>query len=89
MFLAAQKVGNMLNSYYQCENFNYTIQDGADAGQTVPHVHIHILPGMDQKIHEAETYGKARTIEDMSEEAQNYRSVLESIQDPTKIAPAL
>lgn len=82
MFLAAQRVGQMMNRYYQSESFNYTIQDGVEAGQTVPHVHIHIVPGMEQKIHESETYGEARTIEDMREEAMNYRRALESMKDP-------
>lgn len=30
--------------YPECEAFNIAVQDGPAAGQTVPHVHVHILP---------------------------------------------
>ena len=53
-----------------------TIQDGPDAGQSVPHVHLHILPGANQQIGEAEYWGKARTLEDMQKEALLYRKIL-------------
>ena len=37
----AQKV---LKQQYKCDAFNVAVQDGAGAGQSVPHVHVHILP---------------------------------------------
>ena len=37
----AQKV---LKQQYNCDAFNVAVQDGTGAGQSVPHVHIHILP---------------------------------------------
>lgn len=40
----AQQVGRMLEKHYQASSLTLTIQDGPDAGQTVPHVHIHVLP---------------------------------------------
>ena len=33
-----------LKKYYQTNSIQYTIQDGEDAGQTVPHCHIHVIP---------------------------------------------
>ncbi|KAL3517928.1 hypothetical protein ACH5RR_020517 [Cinchona calisaya] len=42
--LTAQKVGCQLESYHKASSLTLTIQDGPQAGQTVPHVHIHILP---------------------------------------------
>jgi len=59
VFTTVQKVQNMLASLYFGEpgpwsdstpgkiedgSFNIAIQDGRDAGQTVPHVHCHIIP---------------------------------------------
>ncbi|KAL0436637.1 UNVERIFIED_CONTAM: Bifunctional bis(5'-adenosyl)-triphosphatase/adenylylsulfatase FHIT [Sesamum radiatum] len=39
-----QKIGHQLESYHNASSLTFTIQDGPQAGQTVPHVHIHILP---------------------------------------------
>ncbi|KAG6628927.1 hypothetical protein CIPAW_14G047000 [Carya illinoinensis] len=40
----AQKVGGMLECYHKASSLTFTIQDGPESGQTVPHVHIHIVP---------------------------------------------
>ncbi|XP_048141464.1 bifunctional bis(5'-adenosyl)-triphosphatase/adenylylsulfatase FHIT isoform X2 [Rhodamnia argentea] len=44
IWLAAKKVGGQLEHYHNASSLTFTIQDGPQAGQTVPHVHIHILP---------------------------------------------
>lgn len=44
LWALAQQVGHALEIYHQATSLTLTIQDGAEAGQTVPHVHIHILP---------------------------------------------
>uniref|UniRef100_A0A7N0TI67 Bis(5'-adenosyl)-triphosphatase n=1 Tax=Kalanchoe fedtschenkoi TaxID=63787 RepID=A0A7N0TI67_KALFE len=44
LWLAAQKIGAQLEKYHNASSLTFTIQDGPQAGQTVPHVHIHILP---------------------------------------------
>ncbi|XP_062171659.1 bifunctional bis(5'-adenosyl)-triphosphatase/adenylylsulfatase FHIT isoform X2 [Alnus glutinosa] len=44
LWLTAQKVGSQLEHYHKASSLTFTIQDGPQAGQTVPHVHIHILP---------------------------------------------
>ncbi|KAK6141800.1 hypothetical protein DH2020_024450 [Rehmannia glutinosa] len=44
LWLSAQKIGCQLESYHKASSLTFTIQDGPQAGQTVPHVHIHILP---------------------------------------------
>ncbi|XP_057772697.1 bifunctional bis(5'-adenosyl)-triphosphatase/adenylylsulfatase FHIT isoform X2 [Salvia miltiorrhiza] len=44
LWLTAQKIGRQLESYHKASSLTLTIQDGPQAGQTVPHVHIHILP---------------------------------------------
>ena len=33
-----------MESHYKATGFNVAVQDGRSAGQSVPHVHIHILP---------------------------------------------
>ncbi|CAK9186321.1 unnamed protein product, partial [Ilex paraguariensis] len=44
LWLTAQKVGGRLESLHKASSLTFAIQDGPQAGQTVPHVHIHILP---------------------------------------------
>lgn len=44
LWILAQKVGKMLERHHQASSLTLTIQDGPDAGQTVPHVHVHVLP---------------------------------------------
>lgn len=37
-------VQQVLKHQYNCDAFNVAVQDGKGAGQSVPHVHVHILP---------------------------------------------
>ncbi|KAK5998434.1 Bis(5'-nucleosyl)-tetraphosphatase [Cladobotryum mycophilum] len=93
-------------------SFTVALQDGADAGQTVPHVHVHVIPRMKGDLGDAPpdqvyvdmasekgnvggalwdgerpTTGgampriedadrRARTVEEMYEEVEKYRAVL-------------
>lgn len=56
LFCTVQRVQTMLAKHYfsssssasssssSCGSFNIAVQDGPEAGQTVPHVHVHIIP---------------------------------------------
>ncbi|KAK3217867.1 hypothetical protein Dsin_011837 [Dipteronia sinensis] len=44
LWISAQKVGKQLECYHKASSLTFSIQDGPQAGQTVPHVHIHIVP---------------------------------------------
>eukprot|EP00669_Euglena_mutabilis_P007655 TRINITY_DN2893_c0_g1_i1.p2 TRINITY_DN2893_c0_g1~~TRINITY_DN2893_c0_g1_i1.p2 ORF type:complete len:175 (+),score=58.71 TRINITY_DN2893_c0_g1_i1:286-810(+) len=44
LWRAAYRIGPVLEAHYRATALNYAIQDGEHAGQSVPHVHIHILP---------------------------------------------
>ncbi|KAI8364056.1 HIT-like domain-containing protein [Blakeslea trispora] len=41
---SAQKIGKVVEKHYQGTSLTLTIQDGPQAGQTVPHVHMHVIP---------------------------------------------
>ena len=44
LFLTVQCVSRVVERVYKASGLNIAIQDGADAGQSVPHVHTHIVP---------------------------------------------
>lgn len=44
LFQTAVKVSKVIELAYGAQSSTVCVQDGASAGQTVPHVHVHILP---------------------------------------------
>lgn len=44
LFLTVQRVGRMVERVYGASSLNIAVQDGVHAGQSVPHVHAHIIP---------------------------------------------
>lgn len=44
LWRSARIIQKALESHYKATGFNVAVQDGRSAGQSVPHVHIHILP---------------------------------------------
>ena len=44
LFLTVQHVSRMVERVFDASSLNIAIQDGVDAGQSVPHVHAHIIP---------------------------------------------
>lgn len=58
LFQTVTRVQRTLKRVYRAEAFNVAMQDGEAAGQTVPHVHCHVIPrrmgdpGSDDKVYE-------------------------------------
>eukprot|EP00112_Aurelia_sp_Birch-Aquarium-sp1_P017687 Seg4127.5 transcript_id=Seg4127.5/GoldUCD/mRNA.D3Y31 product="Bis 5'-adenosyl-triphosphatase" protein_id=Seg4127.5/GoldUCD/D3Y31 len=44
LFISTQMVSNVVKKEFSASSLSIAIQDGPEAGQTVPHVHVHILP---------------------------------------------
>lgn len=44
MIIFARKITSVLKTFFHCDGFDWTIQDGVSAGQTIPHLHLHIIP---------------------------------------------
>jgi len=107
LWTTVRKVQQMLRVHYDCQAFNVAVQDGRAAGQSVPHVHVHILPRKagdyernDDVYADLEEWAprpstrplpdnqltvaddserRDRTPEEMAEEAEIYRKVLQSM----------
>ncbi|KAH3679829.1 hypothetical protein WICPIJ_008491 [Wickerhamomyces pijperi] len=43
-FNALQKIHKFIKHIYKAESLNIAIQDGPEAGQSVPHLHTHVIP---------------------------------------------
>lgn len=58
LFQTVTRVQKTLKRVYKADAFNVAVQDGVAAGQTVPHVHVHVIPrvsgdaGGEDKVHE-------------------------------------
>lgn len=44
LWATAELVRQMLERRFRATGFTLVVQDGADAGQSVPHVHAHVIP---------------------------------------------
>ena len=44
LFMTVQRVSKTVERLFKASALNVAIQDGVDAGQSVPHVHVHIIP---------------------------------------------
>lgn len=90
-FQTVCKIQKMLEYHYQTTSSTVTVQDGEHAGQTVKHVHCHIMPRKegdfqqnDQIYVELNNHDKPenlneanrRPVEEMSREAAIYRKLL-------------
>ncbi|XP_078139969.1 bis(5'-adenosyl)-triphosphatase [Centroberyx gerrardi] len=44
LFSTTQRVGTLVEKHFNATSLTFAIQDGPEAGQTVKHVHVHVLP---------------------------------------------
>ncbi|XP_074169299.1 bis(5'-adenosyl)-triphosphatase isoform X2 [Rhinolophus sinicus] len=44
LFQATQRVGSVVEKHFRGTSLTFAMQDGPEAGQTVKHVHVHVLP---------------------------------------------
>ncbi|KAJ1363935.1 Nitrilase and fragile histidine triad fusion protein NitFhit [Parelaphostrongylus tenuis] len=89
LFIVAKKVQRMLEKFHNVTSSTVCVQDGPDAGQTVKHVHVHVLArrqgdfgcspdNLYQNLatHDRDPNVRPRTQEEMTAEAALYRDAM-------------
>nr|CAB3246040.1 bis(5'-adenosyl)-triphosphatase-like [Phallusia mammillata] len=94
LFQCAQRVSTAVEKLYDATSVTLAVQDGPEAGQTIRHVHVHVIPRkagdffMNDDIYvELQKHDKPdadgtvkglRSVRDMEEEAAKLRKIIES-----------
>jgi bis(5'-adenosyl)-triphosphatase len=52
LFLFAREVTDVLLIFYQADAFDWSLQDSEAAGQTIPHLHLHIIVRLPFDLHD-------------------------------------
>lgn len=89
LFVVGAKIAKALDKYHNAKSTTITIQDGEFAGQTVKHVHMHVMPRKPGDFeHNDEIYIRLnehdhgpnadpkRSLQEMIDEAEIYRKLL-------------
>ncbi|XP_049852614.1 uncharacterized protein LOC126332781 isoform X2 [Schistocerca gregaria] len=85
--LSCQRVAKALEEYYGVRSMSLVIQDGVDAGQTVDHLHMHIMPRRPNdfkknddlyvELERIDADNREQRSESMEKEAMEYRPLFE------------
>lgn len=87
MFQTVCKIQRLLEGYHKTTSSTVTVQDGPEAGQTVSHVHFHVMPRKEGDFkHNDQIYlelhkndlneNKNRKLEERTKEAEIYKNLL-------------
>lgn len=78
LFQSVRTVQNALKDHYKATGFNVAVQDGRVAGQSVPHVHVHILPRTDGDFdRNDDVYDALQDWAPMDEKSQSKKATLD------------
>lgn len=77
LWIAVRNISSKLKKYYNTDTCSISLQDGDGSGQTIDHVHVHIIPLINNKlITSVDIDSKYRDFQEMANEANEYRTSL-------------
>lgn len=88
LFASACRIAKALDDYYEAKSTTLTVQDGEFAGQTVKHVHCHVMPRKEGDFlnndeiytrlneHDKAPTSPRRSLQEMIDEAQIFKKLL-------------
>lgn len=91
LFVTVQRVQKTVESHFNAKSSTVTIQDGPEAGQTVEHLHVHVVPrrkgdfARNDEVYEklnrcdVDDGRQDRRFEEMESEAESLRRLLASV----------
>ncbi|XP_009995310.1 PREDICTED: bis(5'-adenosyl)-triphosphatase [Chaetura pelagica] len=74
LFRTAQRVGDVVEKHFCGTSLTISIQDGPEAGQTVKHVHVHVLPALSGEILRNEVLWKELQQHDKEDSSDKWRT---------------
>ncbi|XP_056379692.1 bis(5'-adenosyl)-triphosphatase [Hyla sarda] len=74
LFSTVQSVSTVVEKHFGGTSLTISIQDGPEAGQTVPHVHVHILPRRTGDFKKNDTIYEVLQDHDKEEASEKWRS---------------
>lgn len=92
LFTSTQKIARIIEKEYGATSLSIAIQDGPEAGQTVEHVHVHVLPRKKGDFEHNDDVYKALDEHDkqqLDQESSNRHSGIRSEEDMSKEAARL
>ncbi|KAL3226804.1 hypothetical protein MRX96_024631 [Rhipicephalus microplus] len=87
LFLVVQRVQSVVEKHFGASSSTVSIQDGPDAGRSINHIHVHVLPRkpgdfthndnvyVKLQEHDKDDKKPKRSVEEMAEEAQMLRAL--------------
>ena len=86
LWCTAQRVANVVERHWNASSLTFAVQDGAAAGQTVDHVHVHVMPrkagdfANNDDIYTAieDDKSQARSLDAMAAEADELRALFDA-----------
>jgi bis(5'-adenosyl)-triphosphatase len=83
LWISVKSISSNLKKFYNTDRVTIAIQDGSDSGQTIQHVHVHLIPILNNEKKNSLDLEKgvgfdnnnreARSKEEMAKEAKEYR----------------
>lgn len=89
LFLVVQKVQRAVEKHFGASSSTVSIQDGPDAGRSINHIHVHVLPRkpgdfthndniyVKLQEHDKDDKKPKRSVEEMAEEARQLRALFQ------------